>query len=213
MRKFVGLFAGLLLGATGIQGEPPAPQPTLVPSAPITVFQIDLVPGGTGFSIGEPVLEGDVYVFRSLLEKTISRIPKSKVKEITRRTTDLEKEVLWQIELAPRGRMLSSEEPVKRGTGYVVKRLRQGPLVTVPEGDVKKITRLVGIDALRAGKAALGAVPLSGERPPVAGGGTSHGGSEGSAPASARTGYPGNWGPQGKPGGTDAAAPPTKAPN
>jgi hypothetical protein len=211
MRKFVGLFAGLLLGAAGIQGQQPAPQPTLIPPSPITVFQIDLLPTGTGFSMDEPVLEGDVYVFRSLPEKTISRLPKSKVKKITRRSTDLDKEVIWQIEMVPSGRMLSYEEPVKKGSGYVIKGFKQGHLVSVRASDVKKITRLVGIEAFRAQKEELGAVLLSGELPPDAGSATTHGGSTGSAPASApaRPGYPGNWSSQGKPGVTDAYAPPS----
>ena len=74
----------------------------------------------------EPVLEGDVYVFHSLPERTISRLPKSKVKTITRRSTDLNKEVIWQIEMNPTGRMLSFEEPVKKGAGYVIKGFKQG---------------------------------------------------------------------------------------
>ncbi len=211
MRKFVGLFAGLLLGAAGIQGQQPAPQPTLIPPSPITIYQIDLLPTGTGFSMDEPVLEGDVYVFHSLPEKTISRLPKTKVKKITRRTTDLNKEVIWQIEMNPSGRMLSYEEPVKKGAGYVIKGFKQGHLISVKEADVKKITRLVGIEAFRAQKEELGAVLLSGELPPDAGSATIRGGSTGPAPASApaKTGYPGNWVSQGKPGVTDAYAPPS----
>lgn len=212
MRKSVGLVAGLLFGAASIQGQQPAPQPTLIPPSPITVYQIDLLPTGTGFSMDEPVLEGDVYVFHSLPERTISRLPKSKVKKITRRSTDLNKEVIWQIEMNPTGRMLSFEEPVKKGAGYVIKGFKQGQLISVRETDVKKITRLVGIEAFRAQKEELGAVMLSGELPPDAGSATIRGGSTGSATApAAAPGAPatGNWVQQGQPGVTDAYAPPS----
>jgi hypothetical protein len=214
MRKFVGLVAGLLFGAASLLGQQPASQPTLIPPSPITIYQIDLLPTGTGFSMDEPVLEGDVYVFHSLPERTISRLPKLKVKKITRRTTDLNKEVVWQIEMVPTGRMLSYEEPVKKGAGYVIKGFKQGHLISVRETDVKKITRLVGIEAFRAQKEELGAVMLSGELPPDAGSATIRGGgaSTGSAPApAAAPGAPatGNWVQQGTPGVTDAYAPPS----
>ena len=126
MRKSVALVAGLLFGAASLQGQQPAPQPTLVPPSPITVYRIDLLPSGTGFAMDEPVLEGDVYVFHSLPERTISRLPKAKVKAITRRSMDLSKEVVWQTEMNPTGRMLSFEEPVKKGAGLRHQGLQTG---------------------------------------------------------------------------------------
>lgn len=213
MRTFPGLFAGFLIGAASLQAQQPAASPTAIPPSPISVYQIDLLPTGTGFAMEEPKLEGDVYVFRSLPDRTISRLPKSKVKKITLRSTDLNKEFIWQVELNPSGRMLSYEEPAKKGAGWVVKDFKQGELVSVRAADVKKITRLTGIEAYRAQKEELGATMLSGELPPDAGSGTVRGGSSGSAPApgptSGKTGYPGNWVSQGKPGVTDAYAPPS----
>ncbi len=213
MRKSFALVAGLLFGAASLQGQKPAPQPTLIPPSPITVYRIDLLPTGTGFAMDEPVLEGDVYVFHSLPERTISRLPKSKVKAITRRSTDLNKEVIWQTEMNPTGRMLSFEEPVKKGGVYVIKGFKQGHLISVREADVKKITRLVGIEAFRAQKEELGAVILSGELPPDAGSATIRGGgpAPAAAPAAAPGGAPatGNWVQQGTPGVTDAYAPPS----
>jgi hypothetical protein len=212
MRKSFALVAGLLFGAASLQGQQPTPQPTLIPPSPITIYRIDLLPTGTGFAMDEPVLEGDVYVFHSLPERTISRLPKSKVKAITRRTTDLNKEVIWQTEMNPTGRMLSFEEPVKKGGVYVIKGFKQGHLISVRETDVKKITRLVGIEAFRAQKEELGAVVLSGELPPDAGSATIRGGgpAPAAAPAAAPGGAPtGNWVQQGTPGVTDAYAPPS----
>ena len=106
MRYGVTLLAGLLLASTNLQGQQAQVQNTPMPEPPIVVYRIDLVPTGFGLAMNEPKLEGDVYVFYSLPERTISRLPKSRVKKITRRSTDLNKEVIWQIDLNPTGRML-----------------------------------------------------------------------------------------------------------
>jgi hypothetical protein len=161
----------------------------------------------------EPKLEGDVYVFRSLPERTISRLPKSRVKKITRRTSELGKEEIWQVELNPTGRILASKEPVKKGAGYVVTEFKQGTLMSIREVDVKAITRLTGLDAFKAQLEETGAAKLSGELPPDAGGATVRGatGNAPAAPGAAAPGTqtPGNWSYHGQPGVSDAYAPPS----
>ncbi len=215
MRSSIALVAGLLFFSTGLEGQQPQPvlQSTPPSESPIVVYKIELLPTGFGFAMEEPKLEGDVYVFRSLPERTVSRLPKSRVKKISRWSSDLHKEVVWQVELNPTGRILANKEPVKKGAGYVVTEFKQGTLMSVRETDVRKITRLTGLDAFKAQLEETGAAKLSGELPEGAGTGTIRGASAdpSAAPAAApgTTGDPGNWLYQGKPGVTDAYAPPS----
>lgn len=211
MRYNVALLAGLLLCAPFVGAQQPAPPATPAPEPPIVVYRIDLNPTGTGFSMNEPKLEGDVYVFYSLPERTLSRLPKERVKKISRRSSDLSREVLWQVDLVPSGRVLAKEEPVKKGAGYVLKEFKQGTVMSVREADVRKITRLQGLDAFRAELEETGSALLSGELPPGAGTGKVTGASKDPAPVrapGAKEG-PGNWTYQGQPGVTDAYAPPS----
>jgi hypothetical protein len=214
MRYGITLLAGLVLASADLLGQQPQPQPqnTPIPEPPIVIYRVDLVPTGYGLAMNEPKLEGDVYVFYSLPERTITRLPKARVKKITRRSSDMNKEVIWQVDLNPTGRMLASKEPVKKGSGYVFTEFKQGTLMSVRETEIRKITRLTGLDAFRAQLEETGATKLSGELPPDAGSATIRGGSTASAPAPAGApGAPatGNWVQQGVPGVTDAYAPPS----
>ena len=212
MRYHVALLAGLLLASVDLRGQQPVLQSTPSPEPPIVIYKIELLPTGTGFAMDEPVLEGDVYVFRTIPERTVSRLPKSRVKKISRYSHDLNKEVVWQVDLNPTGRMLASKEPVKKGAGYVVTEFKQGTVMSVRETEVRKITRLTGLDAFKAQLEETGATKLSGELPPGAGTGTIRGSTAGAAPAAApAAGAPatGNWVQQGQPGVSDAYAPPS----
>lgn len=211
MRYRLTLVAGLLLCSPVLGTPQPEPRATPLPEPPIVVYRIDLNPTGTGFAMNEPKLEGDVYVFYSLPERTLSRLPKERVKKITRRSDDLNKEVLWQVDLNPTGRILAKKEPVKKGTGYVLTEFKQGTLVSVRKRDVKGITRLTGLAAFRAELEETGARLLPGELPPGAGTGTVRGASPGpaAAPVTGTKEGPGNWTYEGQPGVTDAWAPPS----
>jgi hypothetical protein len=211
MRHLVALVAGLLLCSPVLGAQKPRPQATPAPEPPVVVYRIDLNPTGTRFARNEPKLEGDVYVFHSLPERTLSRLPKERVKKISRRSNDMQKEVLWQIDLEPSGRILSSTEPVKKGSGYVLTEFKQGTLMSVRETQVRKITRLAGLDAFRAEFEETGAALLPGELPPGAGTGAARGASPGpvAAPTPGAKEGPGNWSYEGKPGVTDAWAPPS----
>ena len=212
MQSRAGVVAGLVVLAAVLQAQQPG-QPKELPQArqtkgqqpPIVVYRVDLVPTGFAFAMNEPTLEGDVYVFRSLPDRTLERVPKSKVKAVTRWSTDYSKEVVFQVEFVPTGSVLVREEPVKKGTNYVFKTWRQGTLLSMQEGDVRKITRLTGFEAFKAEMTELGVVVLKGETtdagfkesPPGTGPASS------SAPATKS----GNWTYQGTPGASDAYAP------
>jgi phage-related protein len=55
----------------------------------LEIYQIDLEPTGATFAIGQPKLEGNVYVYTAYPERATGRLPQARVKKITRRTKDL----------------------------------------------------------------------------------------------------------------------------
>jgi len=203
--------AFLLAAAAAAQQPAAAPAAGAAPLQPaMIIYKIELNPMGTMFAMNEPVLQGDSYVFRSLPERNETSLPKSQVKSVARWSGDYSKEVVWQVDLAgSSGTHLVRDEPVKKGKNYVAHIFKNGTLVSVPETDVVKITRLTGPDAFKAEMTALGVVVLAGES-------TTSGFKGGNAPvnaapgggAPASAGQPsGNWTYQGQPGATDAYAP------
>jgi hypothetical protein len=199
---FCATLNGQLPPETQSQGASiPSPKPEVV------LHQIDLEPTGTMFSYDKPVLEGDTYVFHALPEKTIERLPKARVKKITQRTRDFDKEVVFLVDLSPSGNVLASDEPVLKGKLYHLHAWKGGTLMTVRQADVKKITRLTGMDAFIAKEKELGSVALQGNVQLKSG--VSGGAAPGPAAAPAGGAAPpaGNWTYEGVPGQTDAYAP------
>ena len=190
-------------------GSPATPTPLGPP--PIIVYRIELVPTGFMFAMNEPVLNGDLYVFRALPERTEMTLPKVKVKSVARWSTDYTKEVVWQVDLAgTSGVHLARNEPVKKGKNWVAYTWKNNTLVSVPETDVVKISRLTGRDAFRAEQLALGLIVLEGEsmESGFKGGNAPVNVPAPPPPAPAPEGSPdGNWVPQGVPGATDGYRP------
>ncbi len=185
----------------------PADQQARTQEPPIVIYRVDLVPTGVAFAMNEPKLEGDVWVFRSLPDKTLERVPKAKVKAITRKTTDFDKEVAWQVEIAGGGKHLVAKEPEKKGRNYLLVSWKNGVLFSIPESDVLKITRLTGKAAWRAEMEALGVVVLEGETTAAGFKQTGDASKAGPAPGGAPAPGSGNWTYQGTPGASDAYAP------
>jgi hypothetical protein len=212
MRMRVAFVAVLVSFASAVQGQQLGSSPSAAPAqAPrIIVYKIDLVPIGSMFAMNEPVLDGDTYVFRSLPERTEVRLPKVRVKSVARWSTDYSKEVVWQVDLAgTSGVHLARNEPVKKGKNWVAYTWKNNTLVSVPETDVVKITRLTGAEAFKAEQLALGLVVLAGESmtPGFNGGDAPVNVPPPPAAAPPRVGSGGNWTYQGVPGATDAYAP------
>jgi hypothetical protein len=210
---FVAVF---VLFASALQGQQPAApspaSPTPVGPPPIIVYRIDLLPAGSMFAMNEPVLQGDTYIFVALPERTEMRLPKARVKSVVRWSGDYSKEVVWRVELAgSSGMYLVRNEPVKKGKNYVAYIFKNGTLVSVPEKDVVKITRLTGREAFKAEMIALGLVVLEGESmTPGFKGGNAPVNAAPESGAPTQTGNPtgpGNWTYQGQPGASDAYAP------
>jgi len=213
-KRFV-LAAVFVSFAFALQGQQLGRSPSAAPAQEprIIVYKIELVPIGFMFAMNEPVLDGDYYVFRSLPERTEMKLPKVKVKSVARWSTDYSKEFVWRVELAGlAGVHLARNEPVKKGKNWVAYTWKNNTLVSVPETDVVKITRLTGAEAFKAEQLALGLIVLEGEsmdagfkggNAPV----NTAPASDAPAPAGNPAGSDGNWIYQGQPGATDAYAP------
>jgi hypothetical protein len=199
----------LVLAATALAARAPGQAPQS-PAPPREIYQIDLVPSGTGFSLTKPVMEGDVWVFKAWPDGVTVRLPKSKVKKMVPRTHEMNKNPVWQIDLAPTGQMFSRDNPELKGGSYQFHRWSGGALMSVRQADVKKITRVSGPDALKIYLQHFGAKPIA--NLPMEGGTATV---IGEAPAAAAQDAPGfyggpvNWIYEGTPGADDAWGPPS----
>jgi hypothetical protein len=215
MRLRIAVIAVFVSFASVGQGQELGRSPSAAPAQEprIIVYRIDLLPAGSMFAMNEPVLEGDTYIFRALPERTEMRLPKTRVKSVVRWSGDYSKEVVWRVELVgSSGMHLVRNEPVKKGKNYVAYIFKNGTLVSVPQADVVKITRLTGAEAFKAEMTALGLIVLEGESmtPGFKGGNApvNAGPASGApAPAGNPTGPAGNWIYEGQPGASDAYAP------
>ena len=175
----------------------------------LAIYQIDLDPSGTGFALGQPVLEGDVYVFKAWPDRAVVRLPQSKVKKITQRTKNLDEEVVYQIDLVPSGRMIAREEPKLKGTTYTFHTWKAGTLMSLRQADVKAVTKVTGVPAFRIQQEERGAA-LNANLPMQGGTATYLPGAPAEpAPAAApQQPPPGQWG---YPAGISEANPPPSA--
>src|SRR5262245_35604978 len=108
----VVVLMSFLLSAAAIAQQPPAgAAPAAMQAATQEVYQVDLNPTGSGFALGKPVLEGEVYVLKVWPDGDVVRLPKSRIKKIAPRTKDIQKQVVYRIDLAPTGQMYSRDEP------------------------------------------------------------------------------------------------------
>jgi hypothetical protein len=219
MRYTVALASISLLTALGTPAQQtPAQKPVLQKplemqsEEPLDIWQIDLVPSGSGFSLTTPVEQGNVYVFKVWPDRAVVRLPKSRVKKMVRRTKDINSEVIYQIELVPSGVRYSREQPTLKGNNYLFHAYHGGTLMSLRRADVQKVTRVAGLDALKIHLQQYGAkanadLPMQGGGTvTIVGGGSS--GSQGAAPPG-QSQAPGNWIYEGVPGVTDAWAPPS----
>ena len=221
--RYTGILASAaLILATVAPAQQPAAapaasaQPGAAPKAaaeePLDIYQIELVPSGTGFALTKPVLEGDVYVFKVWPDRSTVRLPKARVKQIVPRTQAIQKEVLYRIDIAPSGQMYSRDEPTLKGTTYQFHSWKGNTLMALKQSDVQKVTRLSGLDAFKVhleqlGAKRIGDLPMQGGGSVAVVGGGSGGGQPAAAPMQSQTPY--NWIYQGVPGVTDAWAPPS----
>ena len=166
MKKHAGIGV-LMLIAAALHGQQPAAEPSPVsklapPKAPaaepaLDIYQIDLVPSGTGFALTKPVLEGDVYVMTVFPDRAVVRVPKDRIKAITPRTKEMSAYSMYQIDLLPTGKMYSKEPPTLKGTTYTFRTWRDNNLISMRKSDVKAVTHLTGLPAFKAQQEERGA--------------------------------------------------------
>src|SRR5262249_1444791 len=207
----------VILTAGAVAQPAPAPTPVLqkplaMKNEPPDIWQIDLNPSGSGFSLTTPVLEGDVYVFKVWPEGDIVRLPKSRVKNMVRRSRDINKEFIYQIDLLPTGQMYARDEPKLKGSTYTFHAFRGGSLVSARQADVKSVTKVTGMDAFKihprqAGNKDAATPPMQGRTVvgDLSGGQTSPASPSGAAQSM----QPTNCIYYGVPGVTEAWAPPS----
>ena len=212
----LGVAVGMMIFASTLQGQDqpqklqggkPVSTQEQVKQQLVEIWRIDLDPTGSAFAFGKPQLEGDVYVYRAWPEKDIVRLPKTRVKNMTQRTKDLNNETIYQIDLVPSGRLLSRAKPKLQKGSYLFNEYKNGALMSLRQTDVKKVTLLTGLPAFRIQQEEMGAALI--DNLPMEGGGTVQIlPAPGAASASpGPTPGPGNWSYQGAPGSTDAYAP------
>ena len=222
MRQLAGLALSVTTLTTGVvlgQASPSGtPTPTLgmkaVANGAFELWQVDLNPSGTGFAVTKPELQGDVYVFRVWPDRSLVRLPKSRVKNMARRTKDIQNEVLYRIDLAPTGQMVARDNPVLKGNTYQFHSWKEGTLMSLRQTDVKAITPIKGMDAFQIhlqqlGIKPTGNLPMQGANSVSVVGGAPAPADSGAAAGSGFSEGPTNWIYQGVPGVTDAWAPPS----
>jgi len=206
--------AALARPAVGMQCAPPsaaaarsqkAPE---APTRPIEIWQVDLVPTGTGFAVTEPRLEGDTYVFKAWPDQSPVRVSRSKIKKITPRTKQLASETAYRLDLAPTGEIFARDNPTLKGTTYTFHRWRDGNLMSLKQSDVKKVTKLTPAEIFEAHLKYFGPKPIGNL---AMEGGTVIAPAQPSASTNAYAGdqTPVNWIYEGTPGIDDAWAPPS----
>ena len=210
MRQVGAIVLGALVLAAGAQARQttaartPAAKPAEA-AGPLELYQVDLVPTGTGFAVTKPVLQGDVWVFQVWPDRSTIRLAQSKVKKITPRTKQINDEVVYRIDLAPTGQIFSRDNPSLKGTTYTFHRWQGGSLMSVKQSDVKTVTGLTGIELFKTRLQYFGPKPIGNL---AMEGGTAVMPAQPPAPASdAGAGPPDNWIYYGTPGVDDAWAP------
>src|SRR5262249_31009359 len=184
MKRHAGIVVALMLLAAALHGQQPAAQqsqaqtqnsnaaaqPVKTQEPSLEIYQIDLVPTGTGFALAKPVLEGDVYVLTVFPDRAIVRVPKDRIKAITPRTKEMNAYSMYQIDLLPTGKMYSKEPPTLKGTTYTFRTWRDNTLISMRKSDIKGVTHLTGLAAFKAQQEERGAKLTA--NLPMQGGGT-----------------------------------------
>src|SRR5512135_1502349 len=207
MRTRIGLVVGalFLVGIVGLGDQAPAPR----------MFKILLNPSGTMVSLDQPVLMNGKYVFHAWPDGEQTALRQPVVLQIVPLTGPTQKTV-YQVELNPSGSLLARDVPELRGTTYVFHAWKGAGLLSLRQGDVKKITPLTGDEAFWAiqraegEKAIGGTLSLQGTTNVVAIGTAPGANSAQAGPSSLSSinGAPvGNWSYQGTPGVSDAWSP------
>ena len=203
--RIVLVAAALLAGVVALHAQQPPPR----------MFKIMLNPSGTMVSLDQPILMNGKYVFHAWPEGDKTALRQAVVLQIVPLSSPAQKTV-YQVDLNPSGSLLAKDVPELRGNTYIFHAWRGASLVSLRQGDVKKVTPLTGDDAFWAiqraeGETSIGGtLALQGTSKVVSIGTPPNANSAQAGPSSMSSinGAPvGNWSYQGTPGVSDAWAP------
>ena len=196
----------------------------LAASAQQNMYRLEGTRGTSMVSLNEPRLVDGKYVFNAWPDGGITKVPRAKVKRITRLTGGLHP-TLWEVNLIPSGTMTSKDSPVLKNGAYTFHDYQSGSLLSVRESQVHSIIAMDGDKAfwieqgLRGGSRSANLAMEGTDNlvvigtPPTQGNAaqagpqnlSSIGGQNGTTGIN---GAPvGNWQYQGTPGASDAYAP------
>jgi len=159
-----------------------------------------------------------MYVFHSWPDGGSTHLKQMRVRKITR-LTGRTHDTVYQVDLAPSGRVIAREYPVLKGNTYVLHTWRDGECLSLRQTDVRKITVLTGDRAFWAEQSVLGAshignVAMEGATVVELGGPAPQSGSSQAGPSNLSSlgsnnagGSSNNWYYGGTPGVSDAWAP------
>jgi hypothetical protein len=126
------------------------------------MFKVQLNPTGTMISLDQPVLMNGHYVFHAWPDGEQTALRQAAVLKVLPLTGPSQSTV-YRISLQPSGSLLARDMPVLRTDGlYVFHAWRGAELMSLREGDVKKIARLTGDDAFWAIQRANGEKSIGG---------------------------------------------------
>jgi len=178
-----------------------------------SMYRLKLNPTGSMISLDKPVLLHGKYVFHAWPNGEQTALRQAVVLSVAPLTGP--QKTIYQIDLAPSGRLFARDNPALKGTSYIFHTYRDGTLQSLRQSDVVRVTALTGDAAFWAqqgieGESAIGDLALQGTDKVVVIGTPPATNSSQAGPQniSGINGAPaGNWSYQGTPGTADAWGP------
>lgn len=186
-----------------------------------SMYKIKLNPSGSMIALDKPVLLNGKYVFHAWPHGEQTALRQAVVLSVAPLTGP--QKTIYQVDLAPSGKVYAKDSPVLKGSTYVFHTYRDGTLMSLRQSDVVRVTALTGDAAFWAqqsieGEAGIGDLALQGTdrvvvigTPPVTNSsqaGPRNVNSISGAGTPGISGAPaGNWSYQGTPGTADAWGP------
>ena len=186
-----------------------------------SMYRLKLNPSGSMISLDKPVLLHGKYVFHAWPHGEQTALRQAVVLSVAPLTGP--QKTIYQVDLAPSGRLFARDNPVLKGTSYVFHTYRDGTLQSLRQTDVVRVTALTGDAAFWAqqgieGESAIGDLAIQGTDKVVVIGTPPASNSSQAGPRNMNevsgSGTPGisgapagNWSYQGTPGTADAWGP------
>ena len=134
-------------------------------SAQQSMYKIKLNPSGSMIALDKPVLMNGKYVFHAWPHGEQTALRQAMVLSVAPLTGP--QRTIYQVDLAPSGKLYAKDDPTLKGNTYVFHMLRDGTLMSLRQSDVKRVTALTGEAAFWAeqgmeGEALVGDLAIQG---------------------------------------------------